>query len=50
MSSLFYLSVEQHERIHPCFPLSHGISRVGDMEVTSGKLTSSSMVFKGQFL
>ncbi|MDR3320131.1 MAG: transposase [Desulfovibrio sp.] len=36
MSSLFYLSVEQPERIRPRFPLSHDISRVDDMKVTSG--------------
>ncbi len=36
MSQLFYLSVEQLERIKPFFPLSHGISRVDDLKVISG--------------
>ena len=29
MNTLFYLSTEQIARIKPCFPLSHGVPRVG---------------------
>ena len=36
MSQLFYLSIEQLERIKPFFPRSHGISRVDDLRVLSG--------------
>ena len=36
MRTLFYLSESQTERIHPCFPRSHGIPRVDDQRVISG--------------
>lgn len=36
MSTLFYLSPEQLERIKPYFPLSHGVPRVDDLRVISG--------------
>ena len=36
MSGVFYLSVEQLERIEPFFPLSHGVPRVDDRRVVSG--------------
>lgn len=35
MNQLFYLSVEQLERIKPFFPRSHGISRVDDLRILS---------------
>ena len=36
MSTLFYLSKEQLERIKPYFPLSHGVPRVDDRRILSG--------------
>ncbi len=36
MSTLFWLSEEQLERMKPHFPLSHGIPRVDDRRVLSG--------------
>ena len=36
MSNVFYLSVEQIERIQPFFPLSHGVPRVDDRRIISG--------------
>ena len=36
MSTLFYLSREQLERIKPYFPLSHGVPRVDDLRIVSG--------------
>ena len=36
MSTLFYLSKEQLERIKPYFPLSHGVHRVDDRRILSG--------------
>ena len=36
MSTLFYLSRAQLDRIKPYFPLSHGIPRVDDLRILSG--------------
>jgi len=36
MSDLFYLKVEQLERIQPYFPKPHGVPRVDDLRVISG--------------
>ena len=36
MSTLFYLSRAQLDRIKPYFPLSHGIPRVDDLRMLSG--------------
>ena len=36
MIRLFLLSERQMARISPCFPLSHGVSRVDDRRVVSG--------------
>jgi transposase len=36
MSTLFYLSRVQLERIKPYFPLSHGVPRVDDLRIVSG--------------
>jgi transposase len=36
MSTLFYFSPEQIERIKPYFPLSHGVPRVDDRRIVSG--------------
>ena len=36
MSELWLLSEAQMRRIEPCFPLSHGISRVDDRRIVSG--------------
>lgn len=36
MSTLFWLTLAQVERMKPYFPLSHGVSRVDDRRVLSG--------------
>jgi len=36
MDGLFWLSPVQLNRIKPCFPLSHGVSRKDDRKVVSG--------------
>jgi len=36
MRDVFYISIEQLERIQPYFPLSHGVPRVDDRKVISG--------------
>jgi transposase len=38
MSSVFYLSEQQFDRIKPYFPRSHGVARVDDRRVVSGIL------------
>ena len=37
MSDLFMLSEKQFNRIKPYFPLSHGVPRVDDLRVITGK-------------
>ncbi len=36
MSRFFYLFAEQPERVRPFFPLSHGLSRAGDLGAPGG--------------
>ena len=40
MSNLIWLSEAQMRRIEPYFPLSHGVPRVDDRRVVSGKYGS----------